>query len=443
MKRLPPWAILAAAWIILVVYAYPGQLTQDSFDHLREARSGIYSDAHPAIIDLIWKVLDTIISGPILMLLLQSGLLLAGLYYIFRIALEPKPAAWWTFGVFVFPPVLCVMAVIWKDCQMAGFLAIGIAGLLSPKRSRRVLGLVAITVATALRYNAFGATLPLVVLLFEWRPGMHWLRRYALATAVWFATAFAALGVDAALTDKPMHYWHSSLAIYDIIGTYAHLDEDLPDAQLLADLEGTQLKITKDIHQKIREVYTPRDFFPILNDPKLTFWDLPINGYEPAPQAQRDAIERAWWHVVTTYPWAFIEHRFAVFAECLDITSTHSMGAITRREFRYPDYAAQQGVLTIPSAVQIKLTRWLQWLSRHTPLFTPWLYFVLSLILIPVAWRQRAVLALVLSGIFMELTLLPLVHSRDYRYSHWMVITTTIAIIILTTQRARRARQAP
>jgi len=94
VREARPAVVLGAAWIVLIVYAFPGILTQDSFDHLREARAGIYSDAHPAIIDLIWKILDTIISGPILMLLLQSGLLLAGVYYIFRIAFSPRAAAY-------------------------------------------------------------------------------------------------------------------------------------------------------------------------------------------------------------------------------------------------------------------------------------------------------------------------------------------------------------
>jgi len=441
IAALPPLAVLGIAWAVFLVYAFPGVMTQDSFDHLREARAGIYSDAHPPIINLVWKVSEQLIAGPFGMLIFQSVLLLAGLYAILGRVLAPRRAAWWTAGVFVSPPVMTVMAVIWKDCCMAGLLAVGIAGLLSERRARRIGGLVAIVGATAFRYNAFGATLPLVVLLFEWRAGMHWLRRYALSTAVWLATTFAAFGIDAALTDKPMHYWHSSLAIYDIVGTIANIEGTLPDDELRAELAGTDLQIDHDIHATIRAAYTPRDFFPILNDPANTLWSLPINGYEPAPQAQRDAIERVWWHTISSHPWQYVKHRLAVMGEVLDLRTTRALGAIAKREYRYPAYANELGLSTGWSGTQHKLTRMMQWISRHTPLFVPWVYLVVTLVLLPLAWRQRPALAILLSGVGMEATLLPLVHSRDYRYSHWMVITTMIGCILVVTRRYRRARE--
>jgi hypothetical protein len=440
LRRIPPWAILGIAWVILIVYAFPGQMTQDSFDHMREAREGIYSDAHPPIMNVLWKLCDTIIAGPFGLLLVQSGLLLAGLYWIFRKTFEPRPAAWWTAGLFVFPPSLLVMSVIWKDCTMAGLLAVGVVGLLSERRSRRLLGLAAMFGATAFRYNAFGATLPLVVLLFQWTPGWHWLKRYALATACWLVVTLAAFGINKALTDKPMYYWNSSLALYDIVGTYAYVDEDLPDSELQTVLAGTQLEIKKDIHALIREVYTPSTYYPILNDPKRTMWNVPINGYVPAPEPQRDAISRAWWHTITTYPVAYAKHRITVFSEALGIGTGRGRGVPVRRDFRYPQLAWDNGLATAASPVQNKLTRAMVFFVRHTPFLVPWIYALLSLILLPLAFRQRDVLAIILSGIFMELTLLPLVHSNDFRYSHWMVLTTTIAAIVLATRRYRAAR---
>lgn len=439
-RRIPPWAILGAAWVILVIYAFPGQMTQDSFDHMREAREGIYSDAHPPIMNVLWKVCDTLVAGPFGLLVVQSTLLLLGLYWIFRRTFEPRPAAWWTAALFLFPPSLTVMSVIWKDCTMAALLAVGIVGLLSERRSRRLLGLAAMFGATAFRYNAFGATLPLVVLLFQWTPGWHWLKRYALATAAWLVVTLAAFGINKALTDKPMYYWNSSLALYDIVGTYAYVDEDLPDSEFETVLAGTELVIKKDIHALIRDVYTPSTYYPILNDPQRTMWNVPINGYVPAPEAQRDAISRAWWHVITTYPVAYAKHRITVFGESLGIGSARGRGVPVRREFRYPQLAWDNGLATKASPVQNKLTRAMQWLARHTPMFEPWIYALLSLLMLPLAFRHRDVLAVMLSGIFMELTLLPLVHSDDFRYSHWMVLTTMTSVIVLATRRARAAR---
>jgi hypothetical protein len=238
---------------------------------------------------LLWAICDYFIAGPFGMLLIQSSLLLAGLYATLRLVLSRRRAAWVAAAIYVYPPVLVVMSVIWKDCMMAALLAVGLAGLLSDRRDRKLLGLLALCGATAMRYNAFGATLPLIVLLFQWRPGMHEVRRYLLGIAVWLGTTILAFGINIALTDKPMHYWVSSLTVYDIVGTYSHLEETLPDAQLRQELAGTDLLIERDIHATIREVYSPRSFFPILNHPTKTLWNLPINFYDPAPQAQREA----------------------------------------------------------------------------------------------------------------------------------------------------------
>ncbi|MBA3538828.1 MAG: hypothetical protein H0T79_04310 [Deltaproteobacteria bacterium] len=383
------------------------------------------------------------IAGPFGVLVIQSGLLLFGLHAIFKQTFAPRCAAWVTFGVFVFPPVMTPMAVIWKDCSMAGLLACAIALLLSDRRRLKLLGLLAVVGATAMRYNAFGATLPLVVLLFEWRPGMHWLPRYAIAIATWFGVTVAAFGVNAALTDKPMHYWHSSLALYDIVGTLAYVDDDLPDAQLREELAGTQLRIDTGIHQNIRAVYSPREFFPIINHPKYMMWDMPINGYEPAPQAQRDAIGRAFWNTITAHPWAYTKHRFTVLAAVLDLQTHRAGGAVVKRDPRNLGFSHEYGLSTGFSPLQLKLTKWLGFLARHTPIFTPWVYAVIAILLLPFALRYRDVLAILLSGLVMESSLLFLAHSVDYRYSHWMVISTIIGAVILIARRSRRTGRAP
>ena len=279
--------------------------------------------------------------------------------------------------------------------------------------------------------------------LFEREPdhaaASRGLRRYALATAAGLATTAAAFGLNAALTDREMHYWHSSLALHDIVGTLAHLDEDLPDAELRELLAGTDLLIQRDIHAAVRKVYSTREFFPILDSEQHALWKMPINGYDPAPQAQRDAIGRAFRDTITTYPGAYVRHRLAVTAEVLGFGADPGAGAIAKRDFRYPDFANSYGIGTGWSKLQRKLTRWMQHLVRHTPIFTPYVYAIVALLLLPLALRQRDVLALLLSGITLEGTLLLLAHGMDYRYSHWMMICTVVGAILLGVRRYRSA----
>jgi hypothetical protein len=434
----PPIAILAVGWLVLVVYAYPGQLTQDSYDHLREVRDSVWTDAHPPVMNLLWSVADYIVAGPFGMLVLQSTLVVAGLYAVLRRALEPRRAAWAATGVLLYPPVFVVLPVIWKDSPMTGFLLIGAVLLFDRRRRVRLAGLAALGVATALRYNAFAATFPLIALVFEWEPGARWLRRYSIAAVAWLATTVAAFAVNAAITDQKMHSWHSTLALFDIVGTLAFVDEGLPDAELERLLAGTDLRVHTKIHDAIRGAYRPDDYLPIvMEDKHPILWQVPINGYVPAPEGQRDAIERAYKAVIGGHLGAYTKHRVAVMGEVLWLFHARPAAAIRSRAIAYPDYHKALGLGTGWSTLQVKMTRWVTWVWRKTPLFAPWVYAVIALLLLPLALRHRDVLALLLSGFGLELSLLPLAATPDYRYSHWMILTACLATIMLTARRAR------
>ena len=180
VKTAPPVAILAISWLFVIVYAYPGQMTQDSYDHLREVRDRVWTDGHPPALNVLWAVTDYVVAGPFGLLVVQITLFVWALYRVFRRTLAPRAAAWATTGLFLFPPVMLVMPVIWKDAPMTGLLLLGAALLDAERRRVRIMALLALAGATALRYNAFAATFPLIVLMFEWRPGLGWVRRYAI-----------------------------------------------------------------------------------------------------------------------------------------------------------------------------------------------------------------------------------------------------------------------
>ena len=69
------------------------------------------------------------------------------------------------------------------------------------------------------------------------------------------------------------------------------------------------------------------------------------------------------------------------------------------------------------------------------------MYFALSLVFLPLAWRQRDVIALYVSGLVYELSLLPFAGTPDVRYSHWLMTTTVIATVMLVARRIRSRRQ--
>jgi hypothetical protein len=427
-----PQVILALGWVVFLLYAYPGVMTMDSFDQLKEGRAWYFTDSHPPVMAAIWGIVDRFLAGPFGMLVIQSACFLSGLYLILCRAMSRPRAALVAVGLFLFPPVLVPMAVIWKDCLMAGFLVLGIAAMFDDRRWVRLVGLGAFCLATAFRYNALAATLPLVVLLFEWERGQRWLARYAIAAGVWLAITAVALGGNALLTDRKMHFWHSSLALADIVGVLAFVDEDLPDGELRPLLAPTGIRADTGIHAAVRAQYKSYDFQQLLTgDGRL--WDVP--WVDPLPEPRRDAISHAWLALIEAHPSAFLRYRLDNFGETLGIHRKFQGAMVVTHAAQYPGMLDYMGVGKGSSGFQEIAEAFTKWCARHTRLFRPHFYALLSLLLLGLCRRQRDVLAIVLSGLSMELTMLGLGATPDYRYSHWLVVATCLAIVMLVARR--------
>ena len=72
-------AILGAALVWFLIYAYPGYIGWDTEAHLMQSRAGVYSDAHPPVLPALWRVCEVFVHGPLLMMLIQALSLLVGL----------------------------------------------------------------------------------------------------------------------------------------------------------------------------------------------------------------------------------------------------------------------------------------------------------------------------------------------------------------------------
>ena len=263
LARLRTWSpaiILAIGWVGFLVFAFPGEMTWDSVRSVIASRTQRYTDASPPALAILWSWIEHVVAGSFGMLLLQSSTLLGGIYLVLRRTFAPRAAAWLAVAVLLFPPVMMPMAFIWEQSVMAGLLMLGTGLLLSPRQGARIAGLGAMLCASAVRYDAYLITLPLIVLLFRWGPRdltRRW-PRYAQAVVAWLAVTLASSGVNRVLTDPQQYPWHVSVALHDIAGTLAFADGELPDAELNDLLAATELLIERDIHAAIRRVYAPR-----------------------------------------------------------------------------------------------------------------------------------------------------------------------------------------
>jgi hypothetical protein len=438
LGELRPFTILAIGWAISIVYAFPGVMTLDSNDQLQEARNGFYTDSHPPVMAAMWRVIDAILPGPFGMLVLQTVAFVAGLYLILRRTLPARRAAVAAVALYLFPPVLAPMAVIWKDCVMAGFLVLGVPAVLAERRWVRLVGLALFVLATALRYNALGATFPLVVWLFEWKPGQRARVRYPIAVATWLAIVVLAMGLNGALTNKQLHYWHSSSALADIAGVLANEDVDIPDAQLGPLLVPTGITAKDHFHQAVRARYRRADFQPLMTGEGY-LWNAPTD--EPLPVEQRDAIAHAWKTLVFGHFGAYLKYRFTTFGETLGLYRRFKGATVVTHRAQYPGMLQYMHIPQVSWTFQTHAEDAVMWTAKKTRLFRPHLYLVLTLLLLAFTRRYRDIQAVLLSGLAMELTLIPLGWTADFRFSHWMVVCTLLAIVMLIARRATPASE--
>lgn len=447
LDALSPRAILAIGWLGLMVYAYPGFMSYDSVLQLEQARAGVYGGGHPPMMGLVWALTDAIVAGPLGMLVIQVSCFLGGAYLLLRRAMTERRAAICATLLLWFPPVAAVMGVIWKDAQMAAFLVLGAALLMSPRRAVRVAGLALCFLATAMRYNALAITLPLVLLLFAWSPAYRWWQRYAIAIAAWALVTLAASVVNDRLTAPSLrrHLWHDGLALLDLVGTLRYAD-DLPDAEVREALAGTPLRVTTDLQAAARASYAPEtvdearvstfgtgSYVPAL-------WVTTYNVFAPPTTAEhRAAIARAWRRLVLGNPAAYLAYRARVFRERVhlgddDIPSGAYVWFADVLDLEGSTRRLGHNATT--SRLQLQLRDAMLWLGT-TWLFRPWIYLALSLVLVALCRRHRDVLALALSGLANEAALFVLAPTIDYRYSFWLVVSTALTVVMLIARRAR------
>jgi hypothetical protein len=141
------------------------------------------------------------------------------------------------------------------------------------------------------------------------------------------------------------------------------------------------------------------------------------------------------------HPGAYLKHRGATFLDTLGVTY-RAYSAVPPRMMKYPGFLTQLGLSVEQRTYQQSWTSAYRTLWRRTPLFRQWIYFALALVLLVVARKDRASVALLASGLVPELSLFFLAPSPDYRYSHWMIVVTSLVLAIVVARR-RWTQAAP
>lgn len=416
----PPRTLLITGWVVFILGSYPGYMSFDSTMQLYDVRNRIYTDAHAPVMTALWGLLEWVVAGPLPMLVLQSGLFLFGLAAVLRTITSPRAAAVTAVALLLFPPVFAPMAVIWRDSLMAGAL-LGAAGAALQHTNRwRAVAAVLLVIACSCRPAIALAILPIVVLAI---PHQIWWRRAVLAVAATIAIAATARIADWALTDKTTYTASQSLRMVDVVGTLRRASVS-DEARLRESLQGLPIASETELVERVTRYRTAYDWWSLAHGEKRIF--EPIETDE-----QNDALRAAWWRVIADYPGAYVTHRLGI--------ARRLVGIGTRSHPVYDSFGER--ALLQPLHHRASRSDWQTGMRKvvraaaATPLFAPWLYLGFAIPVLVLVWRVAAARALVISGLVYFLTLLVLAPSPEYRFAHWLVTTTAIAVAVLITRR--------
>jgi hypothetical protein len=410
-----PRTILVLGYLVFLLYAYPGYMGESAGAMLVEARYEGISDGYAPLMVELWRFVNIPLSGPLGMLLLQSGLALFGCYVLLG---RGRTAAIASIAILLFPPVMAAMAVIGPDAQLAGFL-LGAAALFTYADRRAQLGgLVLAMLACDMRDGAWLATIPVVVFGFVWRAGQRPLVRYAIAVNAAVLVWLLAMAADSALVERVTHRKAAQLAMTDIATMIAR-SHDLKDSEVRALVPNVHFVAGPEIQARARRARGKLS--ELVTGPGRLF-DVPKTIEEA------DALIDARAELRSRDFGAYLGARLALWKQLL----LHPSNPVYTKD----NISGHARIVTVhtarPSAIQ-RLLIGLVRLFGKTPLFAPIGYLVIALALLPLA-RGRARMLLASGALLMFATAL-VASNTDYQHATWPILATIVGATLVVLQR--------
>jgi hypothetical protein len=210
--------------------------------------------------------------------------------------------------------------------------------------------------------------------------------------------------------------------------------EQRSDDELREILRGTPLVMQDHIQERAQRTFAMRGVWRVVYGDDRMF-DIPTTD------AQWAALYRAWKDLMTRDPGAYLASHWDVFRRVLGVPEVPRAPVYNLFIESPTTQVATAQHNAWPSTTQQWTGRALYWLADDTPLFRPYVYALLALLLLAFVSRDRLTFALLSSGLLYELSFLPPFAEPDSRYSHWMITTVAIAAVILFAQWQRRKTQ--
>jgi hypothetical protein len=395
----------------------------DTVAQYGQVLSNEVDDWHPPVMVRLWQLLRPLAPQGAPMFALQTALYALGfglLVAALARAARPKSAiAAATLGLS--PLLLGWQMVVLKDAQMLGALvaAVGIAAHYRLQDRHIPFGAAAMMVlligyATLVRANAVFATAPLAALLLR-RPLSFAVRGLAAVISVVAVLAATPL-IDHRLLGSATSEVAKTQPIFDL-------------AAIAVSSPASPSVFTKAERERIGRLHCVKAFFwDPLGDP--TACSAATGRLMAAPEGD---LYRALAADVSAHPLAYASHRLQHW------NATERWLVQPGLPDAAPPIEAEPNDLGLETPPSAFAAGWqdVAAVEAASPLGWPVVWTVLSLCLLPIAWRRRfepaggLALAFIVSGLTLEASFLIVSIASDLRYHLWPMLAAPLALIFL------------
>ena len=427
MKKyyLNPIGLISIAFSIIALSSfYPGVMTWDSMDQLRQARAASYTDWQPPAMAFLWSLLTQIIDGPGGMLIFQFTLLWATALILYKWCIKEG----YRFGVCflilpILPWVMNFQFAIWKDVNMAYAWGLAIAICLYFKNHDKFPKVAATLVLTLFIFGALVRTNSLsgTIFLFPFLCATIFKTKSIKSTVMLMILSCvvvisAHLSVVALLGAQKAN--SVSYVMFDDVVALKLKGVDIPTSFLSSqDMMTIEHCEYLDVH-KIGAAFC-------LSDEK--FASITKEHYQE--------LKTAWIGSVPKNFSTYISFRTDAF---LNLIRSPSLPPYYYSEFHVINSPFKVGSgFRQPSTTEILVEQYVETSSKLFPgLYKPYFWILISFGLTLYFWlksnlRPYALWFLPMSGLSYAISYLPITPASDFRYVYWLCYVTTLSIVIM------------
>lgn len=420
------FALVLAA--LFTVASYPGFMSFDSVEALRQAREGIEGSQYPPFGSYVWRVFDWIWPGPTLMQLFQNCTLLLSFAWILNNIGWPWLVRLLLLAAFAaFPPLAGTMLVVWKDVAVAAFYMLSFALMFSASRqeigAKRGWFLAAsvffLFCGMAYRFNAASGALSILVYAIGLRQCNHgreikffrslifgFAGLLVLFSMVWLINSFRFPEFTRLEKNTNM----MSIMRHDLVGISAFSGKSFLR-------ENSGIPVAPEY---LKKIYDARHL-------NITS----ANDTEKRISHDVSGLTRQWMAAIAEYPTAYIKHRFSVFSEYVGFHD-HEIFYVTHPNVDQNKF----GIVQSPNRLTPVFVNYVVSFDRST-VDRAWIYYLFGLLalastFLQKGFRYRTEAAVALSSALLYLApMFFITPAGDLRYNFWSLCGTLVSIVFV------------